>query len=199
MFATDFTPDRLELEALEPVREHWGWLLAVGVACLALGFVGLGYSVLLTITSTALFGVLVLVAGGLQLWHASGVSGWKARTGYGALGVLSLAAAVVIFLDPLAASVWLTLFIAAFLLAGAVVRTVLFFQLRESAGRGWLLVGAVAGGVLGVLLFLGWPFTGLWFIGVAVAIDLMLGGVFWIATALRARRLANGEFATTQA
>lgn len=183
----------LEIESLEPVRRHWGWVLAVGTASLLLGLVGLTATVFLTITSVALFGILVLFAGGLQLWHATEVRGWKASLGYGALGVLSLIAAGVIFLDPLAASVWLTLAIAAFLIASAVVRGVMFFRMPETSGRGWLLAGAIASLLLGIVVFVGWPFTGLWFIGLAVAVDLILGGAFWIAIALRARRYDQGD------
>ena len=46
--------------ALGDVKENWGWILALGILFIILGFVGFGMVVSLTITTTMVFGGFLL-------------------------------------------------------------------------------------------------------------------------------------------
>ena len=63
--------------ALGDVKENWGWILALGILFIILGFVGFGMVVALTITTTMFFGGFLFVGGVLQLFHAFKCKGWK--------------------------------------------------------------------------------------------------------------------------
>ena len=51
----------------ERARERWGWILALGVALIVLGFIALGDTVLVTIMSVALLGWVLVFSG---IFHA---------------------------------------------------------------------------------------------------------------------------------
>lgn len=55
---------------LGDVAKNWGWILALGILFVALGTIGLGMSVFLTIASVMFFGALLLVGGVFQIIDA---------------------------------------------------------------------------------------------------------------------------------
>ncbi|MCC6271882.1 MAG: hypothetical protein IT572_00320, partial [Deltaproteobacteria bacterium] len=56
---------------------------------------------------------------------------------------------------------------------------------------GWACFGGLITLALGILLWQGWPATGLWFIGLYVGIDLIFHGWSWVMFALNARKLES--------
>ena len=55
--------------------------------------------------------------------------------------------------------------------------------------RGWPLASGVIDLMLGVLIWLEWPASGLWVIGLFVGISLLFRGFNWIALGLALRTL----------
>jgi uncharacterized membrane protein HdeD (DUF308 family) len=82
----------------------------------------------------------------------------------------------------------LTLLLAALFVFGGIFRfiTALWLQLPN---YGWVAVSAVITFILGVLLWLQWPFSATWFIGFAVGVNFIVAGIAWLALALQLRRL----------
>jgi uncharacterized membrane protein HdeD (DUF308 family) len=60
--------------------------------------------------------------------------------------------------------------------------------LRAGEGWGWFFIAGLAALVLGLLILLQWPFSGLWFIGLFVSIELMICGWTYIFLAFALRR-----------
>ena len=54
----------------ENVRKHFGWFIALGVALIILGVIGLAAVATTTLFSVLLFGWLLLIAGIVQIIHA---------------------------------------------------------------------------------------------------------------------------------
>ncbi|MCB2186819.1 MAG: DUF308 domain-containing protein [Deltaproteobacteria bacterium] len=153
-----------------------------------LGTAGLGLEAFLTLASVLYFGLLLVVAGVVQLGHGLLSKQWRGRGGALVIGALYLLAGVAVIADPLAASAVLTLILAAVLVVVGVSRLAMALQHRDLAGWGW---GAVSGGLavlLGLMIAARWPVSGLWVIGLFVAIELILHGWTYIMLALAARR-----------
>lgn len=173
------------------LHRHWGWMLALGILMLILGVIGLYMSVALTIASVLLFGVLLLVGGGAQIAQAFRARGWKSVALHVAIALLYIAAGGIALFDPVAASLSLTLFIAAMLLATGALRVIIALQMRPIRGWVWVLVGGIASVLLGILIMADWPVTGLFAIGLFVAIELILDGWSCILIALAAKSLQS--------
>ncbi len=174
------------------VQKHWGWLLALGIISILLGTLGFYMTFALTLASVLLFGVLILVAGLFQLVHAFTCKGWKSVLWHVLIALLYIAAGVDIIMDPARASVILTLVLAGILIAVGLVRIIMAFQLRPAAaGWFWVALSGLVSIVLGGMILGQWPESGMWVIGLFVAIELIFNGWSYLFMALDARKAAR--------
>ncbi len=170
------------------LKKNWGWLLALGVLSIVLGTVGLGMTFALTLATILFFGVLLIVGGTLQLVDAFKCRGWRSTLWHILIALLYVAAGLLIVVDPALASGTLTLIIAGILVAVGVLRLVMAFQLRATEGWLWTLVAGLISIALGAMILAEWPASGLWVIGLFVAIELIFNGWAYVFVALAARR-----------
>jgi uncharacterized membrane protein HdeD (DUF308 family) len=174
------------------VQKHWGWLLALGIVSILLGTIGFYMTLALTLASVLFFGVLILVAGLFQLVHAFTCKGWKSVLWHVLIALLYIAAGVDIIMDPARASVVLTLVLAGILIAVGLVRIIMAFQLRPAAaGWFWVALSGLVSIVLGGMILGQWPESGMWVIGLFVAIELIFNGWSYLFMALDARKAAR--------
>lgn len=175
------------------LEKNWGWLLLFGLVSIVLGTIGLGMTFLLTEVSVVFFGVLLVVGGVFQLLDAIKCRGWKAMAWHVLIALLYVAAGLLMVLKPVLASLSLTLFIAYALIAIGVLRAIMAFQLRPAQGWWWPLVAGIVSVLLGVLILLEWPQSGLWVIGLFVAVELIFNGWSYLFVALAARAAAKSR------
>ena len=158
--------------AATALAKGWGWLMALGVVSIILGVIGLGMTATLSIVSVIFFGVLLVAGGIAQLFDAFRHSSWRSTFWHVLIALLYVVGGIFLVGDPVGGSVALTLVVAAMLIASGVFRAVMAFQATGTPGRGWLMLGAILSIVLGVMIFSDWPVSGLWVIGLFVAIEL---------------------------
>ena len=169
------------------LEKNWGWLMAFGIASIILGSIGLGMSFALTLASMVLFGAL-LVAGGLfQILDAFKCRGWKGSAWHILIGLLYVVGGVIIMIDPVLASETFTLVLAAVLIAVGLLRLIIAFQLRPSKGWYWPLISGLVSLALGGVILAQWPASGLFVIGLIIAIELIFNGWAYLFVALAAR------------
>jgi len=70
---------------------------------------------------------------------------------------------------------------------GGTMRAVSALMIELPSG-GWAVLSGIVDVVLGIMLLAAWPFSGLWFLGLAVGIGLLFRGAWWSAFALAARK-----------
>jgi uncharacterized membrane protein HdeD (DUF308 family) len=105
-----------------------------------------------------------------------------------------------LFWFPVSGAISLTILVAALLIADGVIRCALAYRLRPVQGWGWFLCAGVASAVVGILLLIGWPLTGLWALGLLLGVNLLFSGMTNGALAIafrtsvsRASRRAPGD------
>lgn len=184
--ATDLTAPTAS-EYFGALHKNWGWLLALGILFIVLGIIGLGMIFALTLASVLFFGALLLVGGGIQLVQAFQCKGWKSILWHVLIALLYVVAGIIIITDPVAASAILTLMLAGALIGIGIVRIIMALQLRGRRNWGWLLAGGILAVLLGVMIAAHWPVSGLWVIGLFVAIEMLVHGWTYIFIALAAR------------
>ena len=163
---------------------HRGSLAALGVLYLVLGVIGLFWLSLMTIASVLFFGALALVGGVVQLFQSFTSHGWRNTTAGALLGALYIFAALVIFNNPLASSLMLTLFLAGALVGLGIVRIIFSLQHRRSRYWTWSALSGVLSVVIGVLIMLQWPVTGLFMIGLFVSLEMIFHGASALAMSI---------------
>jgi uncharacterized membrane protein HdeD (DUF308 family) len=195
----DANTQTMQAEVFGEVKQNWGWMLALGILMMILGAIGLGMTYFLTIASVLFFGVLLLVGSGFQLVDAFKSKGWKSVVLHVLMALVYLIAGIVMIADPIGSSVWLTLMIAAMLLVVGIMRVVMALQMRSLKGWGWVAFSGVISILLGVMVFMQWPVSGLWVIGMFVAIEMILQGWSLVMIAFAAKAIANDQSGQTGA
>ena len=176
-------------EIMGSVNIKWRWLLGVGILFVLLGIIGLSATFVVTIATVVFFGVMLLIGGGYQFADAFRYSGWKSRLSHILIALLYVIAGVIVVNDPLGTSSLFTMLIAGALIAIGVVRIFMAFQMRQIKGWIWLLFGGIAAIVLGTMIVAEWPLSGLWVIGMFIAIEMLIAGWGMVMMALTARDL----------
>ena len=171
------------------LSRHWGWLLAVGILSVILGTIGLGMTWMLTLASVVYFGVLLIVIGVAQLLQTFKAAGWKGTFLQILIGLLYLAAGIMVVSRPLLASLTLTWALGFALIVVGVMRIVVGMQHRGTSGWAGAVVAGIITLLLGLLILARWPSDALWVIGLFLAIELIVNGYTQILVALAARRV----------
>jgi uncharacterized membrane protein HdeD (DUF308 family) len=170
-------------------KRSWGWLLALGMMFVILGTIGFGMVVGITVASMFFLGVLLLIAGGAQIVDVFKSKKWRGALSHFLVAVLYLAGGALIIYDPLLASSLITAALAGVLIVIGLARIWMSMMLRAEKGWGWIFIAGLSALVLGILILLQWPVSGLWFIGLFISIELIICGWTYILLAFSIRNL----------
>jgi uncharacterized membrane protein HdeD (DUF308 family) len=152
-----------------------GWSICVGGTMLGLGTAAVVYDVTATLASVFLFGWLLLLAGAIQVVQAFQVRSWSGFFFYLLDGIIRATAGTLLLVYPGSGALTLTLVLSFYFIAGGLLKTI-GSMLLQFPSWGWSAASALVSVALGVMLVVQWPVSGLWFIGFAVGLDLILYG-----------------------
>ncbi len=169
------------------LEKNWGWLLAFGLFSIVLGTIGLGMTFFLTELAIVFFAALLIVGGVFQLLDAIKCNGWKSTAWHVLIALLYVAAGVYMTLHPTLAAVSLTLLLGAMFIAVGLLRAIMAFQIKPATGWYWPLISGIISLILGGLILAEWPQSGLFIIGLFIAIELIFNGWSYLFIALAAR------------
>jgi uncharacterized membrane protein HdeD (DUF308 family) len=165
------------------------WSIVLSVLMMAAGVLAIGLPLVAGIAVDALIAWLLIFSGALHAafaWRGHGAAGvlWEILLGltYGVIGFYLIA-------HPLAGLASLTLAVAIYLFFEAILEFGLWFQLRTSPGKGWLLFDAIVTIVLAVMIWRTWPSSATWVIGTLVGISMLFSGMSRLVLSFTVRRL----------
>jgi uncharacterized membrane protein HdeD (DUF308 family) len=184
-------PASLGGRPISELRAKWGWFVALGVLMLIAGALALANLFLATVVSVYYVGALMLAGGAFQIIHAFGVKSWGRFIWWLASGLLYAAAGVVAFVNPILASLVLTLLLAAALVAAGVMRIMVALEQRSEPNWGWILATGVVTALAGLVIALRWPVNSLFILGIFLGVDLIFQGATWTSVGLALKRRAG--------
>jgi uncharacterized membrane protein HdeD (DUF308 family) len=161
-----------------------------------LGVIGLGMTVLFNEIVVMYFGFLLLFGSGVQLMQAFRAEAWKGRVWHVLIALVYIVGGIIAVTEPVIAGMTLALLIAWTLIVIGVLRLFMALQMRGANGWLWTLLGGVLSVVLGVMIINEWPQSGLWVIGLFVAIEILFAGWSQIMIALAAKNYTAKDAAT---
>lgn len=174
-------------EVFGELKKNWAWMLSLGIVMVILGIIGLGMTVLFNEIVVMYFGFLLLFGSGVQLMQALRAEAWKGRVWHVLIALVYIVGGFIAVTEPVIAGMTLALLIAWTLIIIGVLRLVMALQMRGAAGWLWTLLGGVLSVVLGIMIINEWPQSGLWVIGLFVAIEILFAGWTQIMLALAAK------------
>ncbi|WP_019091142.1 HdeD family acid-resistance protein [Komagataeibacter europaeus] len=173
-----------------PFTQRWGLFVGLGAISFGLGIMAWVDALAVSLASTILLGVLLFVAGTVQLVHAFVVRDWSGRFMSILGGALYILAGTMMMEEPTTGSMVITIFISACLVVSGIARIVMAFQQRGLQGWWLILLGGLISLLVGVCLYATLPWSGLWLIGTFVAVELIAAGISWIQFGLALRQAA---------
>ena len=187
---------------MDRLHVKWGWVVALGTVYLLAGIVALGSVVLATVASMFVVGIMMLVAGVAEVIGAFQMKGWGRSLAWVLLGALYILAGIVTFENPLLAAVVLTFVLGVVLIVSGVMRIVLAISMgmgsmgiggsgHGNGPAGWVAASGVVTLLIGLIILMHWPVSGLYILGLFLGIDLVFAGGGWIGLGLALRRLGR--------
>jgi len=177
-------------QSIERLRGKWGAVAAFGALLILLGAASIAFAFLSTLAMVTLNGVFFLVAGAAEIGVGMHAQAWGRFFLWVVGGLLYIATGVICILNPVFASVVMTLLIGAGLVAAGVVRAWLAWQLPSGPTRPMVFLAAAVTFALGLMIVIQWPLSSLYVIGTFLGLDLLFHGAGWVSfgMGLRAHR-----------
>jgi uncharacterized membrane protein HdeD (DUF308 family) len=161
---------------LEEVRGSWGWFLALGILLVAFGVACIVYNVTATFTTVLVFGWLLLISGVFALVQSFTVGSWSGFFLNLLSALLRGFTGYLLVRYPLIGAESLTMVLASFFIVGGLFRAIGSGMVKFPRW-GWAVFSGIVSVALGIMLFWQIPIAGIWFIGFALGVDLIVDGV----------------------
>jgi uncharacterized membrane protein HdeD (DUF308 family) len=185
-------PDAAPRDERASLSRSWPAFLALGVLSVVVGLVAIGSTFIATLASVKVFGALLLIAGVAEVIHAVMVRDLKGFALHLLAAALYLLVGLFILEHPVRAAEVLTLLLAASFLVGGLLRVVFSIAVRFQSWQ-WVVLNGVVDLALGILIWIEWPESSLWVIGLFVGIDLLFHGWSWVILALTVRNYKSAQ------
>jgi uncharacterized membrane protein HdeD (DUF308 family) len=168
-------------------------VLAIGVLCDLVGVYSILVPIIASISATVLVGWALVVAGIIQLAQVVRRElAWSWDLAWRLLvALLTIAAGAWILIAPLTGTITLTVILIAWFWAIGVTRLIAWWGERGVEGSWMLLLNGVLSLALGILIWVDFPSSAAWAIGLLVGIELLFAGSALIMMAFAGRRLAR--------
>jgi uncharacterized membrane protein HdeD (DUF308 family) len=177
-----------EHNPVEIVRHASMWSIVWGVWLIVFGMLAIGSPILAAVAVNVVIAWLIVLAGVVHLFlafhaHGAGSLIWKLL-----VGVAYVLFGAYLIMHPLLGVVSLTLVLASLFLIEGILDIVLFFRTRAVRGSSWVLVDGIITLLLGLMIYLQWPSSSVWAIGILVGVSMIISGATRVMLSLAVRK-----------
>jgi len=173
---------------IENLRHKWGWLLTLGIVLVILGTISLIVTPAATLASVLILSWVLVFSGIFETIYAFRIHKWGGLFLHLISGLLGIFIGLLALTHPVAGALAWTLLFASFLTVIGVFRLVAAISLKFP-NWGWAVFDSVITIGLGLLLWAEWPWSGLWFLGVALGVSFIVRGWSYVMFALAIRHV----------
>jgi uncharacterized membrane protein HdeD (DUF308 family) len=172
-------------------RKSMTWSIVLSVLMIVAGILAIVIPPVAGIAVTILIGWLLIfsaVAHFVFAWHTRGAGAilWEVL-----LGIVYFFAGIYLLWNPVVGLVSLTLGLAFYLFAEAVLEFILAFRLRPLPGSGWLFLDGIITLILAIMIWRTWPASSPWALGTLVGVSMLFSGISRLMLSMAARSLLN--------
>ena len=162
-----------------------------GVLLIIFGMVAIGWPFLAAVAVNVAIAWLIVLAGVVHLMlgvraHGAGSMIWKVL-----VGLAYLFFGVYLIIHPVLGVASLTLVLSLLFLIEGILDIILFFRMRPLGGSSWVLVDGIITLLLGLMIYLQWPSSSAWAIGILVGVSMIISGVTRVLLSLAMRKVTT--------
>jgi uncharacterized membrane protein HdeD (DUF308 family) len=173
------------------LQSNWWWFLLLGILLVVCGTGAIVFPVVSSLAVMTVLAVILLVGGIVTIVGAFWAGKWSGILVQLLVGVVYLAAGLVVREKPIGTILTLTLFLAVTFIVLGAFRTLAALMVRFPQW-GWALLNGLITFLVGMVIFRqveSKPFQALWVIGLLVGLEMLLNGWTWIMLSLDIRRI----------
>jgi uncharacterized membrane protein HdeD (DUF308 family) len=170
------------------VRQASTWSIVWGVLLIVFGMLAVGSPFLAAVAVNGVIAWLIVLAGMVHLvlafhTHGAGSVIWKLL-----VGIAYLFFGAYLIMHPVLGVTSLTLILASLFLIEGILNVILFFRMRSVGGSSWVLVDGIITLLLGLMIYMQWPSSSAWAIGILVGVSMIVSGVTRVMLSFAVRR-----------
>lgn len=167
------------------------WLYVMGILTAVMGVIAIGSPAVAGTAVVYIVGAVMLIVGVTQIVTGLRAEGWSHKIMPLVLGGVTLVGGIATLAHPVLGLEVLTMILAAYFVAEGIWKVIASFSFRPA--QGWLAVlfSGIITWVLGAMIWMQWPASGLWAIGILVGVDLLMTGISMILLASTLSQVAS--------
>jgi len=173
------------------VRQSSTLSIAWGVLLIIFGMVAIGSPLLAAVAVNVAIAWLIVLAGAVHVMlafraHGAGSMLWKLL-----VGIAYFFFGAYLVMHPLLGVESLTLILASLFLIEGILNIILYFKMRSLGGSSWVLVDGIITLLLGLMIYLQWPSSSAWAIGILVGVSMIISGLTRVMLSLAVRKATS--------
>jgi uncharacterized membrane protein HdeD (DUF308 family) len=180
-----------EASWMDEAKKNAALLIFLGVSTVILGVVAIASPLITGVAVTVFVGFLLLASGVAQIVHALKSRQWGTGFWGTVIGMLGVAAGLLMIFRPIVGLVTMTMLLAIYFLVDGISEIIAAVKIKPDRGWGWVLFNGVIAVLLGLMIWRQWPISGAWAIGLLVGIHILMTGWSMIILGGGARRVAG--------
>lgn len=181
-------------EPMAPGVESSWRSLEVGGAILAiLGVLAILFPFATGVSISVILGALLVVGALVHVAHAFRARGWRGFVGQALLAIVYAIAGISLLANPVVGLTSLTLLLVAYFFVSGIVEVVMGFQVRGEPGWAGLVGSGAIAVALAALLWVGFPGTAAWALGLLLGVNLLTTGISMLWVGRGAHKEATSE------
>ena len=170
------------------LKQHSGWTRTLGIAFVIIGLLAIAVPGIFSLGFEMFLGWLFLFGGIFQIitsFRTNGTKGWLLGL---VTGILACVVGVLFVMQPFQGVRILTIILAAYYLFDGISKIIFRFTNPEIPGNKWGWVNGIFGIIIAGLVWIEWPLSSAWFIGLLVGVNMLFYGIALISLASACRR-----------
>ena len=186
--STEYAGREERLHTAEVFRDKWVWLVLLGSVLIAAGAAAILVPAVSEIAASKVLGTVLIISGILQIMQAAKMLNWIGFIWHMLLGILAAIGGALIYMDPFAGVIAITILIAIIFAFHGVTQIAFAVKVRRQAGWHWFLVSGCIALIVSVLLVAKLPYSQSFTPATVAGISLLFAGWAYVAMALAARK-----------
>ncbi len=169
------------------IAKNRKWFTFLGIALIVAGVLSIIFPFAGGLAVAVWVAIALIISGVASIVHAFSVRQWQGFLIGLLIGLLYLAAGIILWLDPIGGVITLTVFLAAVMFVDGILRCIMAFQLRPIEGWGLMLAGGILGIIVAVMIWRQLPVSATWVMGLLLGVNLIFSGFAFTGLAKSAR------------
>ena len=172
----------------ETFRDKWLLFLLLGGALIVAGVASILIPAISDVAASRVLGSMLVVSGLIQVAQSGKMLNWIGFIWHLLLGLLATVGGALIYMDPFAGVIALTLLIAVIFAVHGVTQIGFAWKMRGRSGWHWFLISGCIALIVAVLLVMKLPYSHSFTPATVAGISLLFAGWAYVAMALAARK-----------